>query len=220
MADAFQLDLAHGLCVGIRIPSDGVPEAWAARLAPAERAYADALGPARRNTWLAGRLALHEALLRAGVAHGAILSTDRGAPALPEGVLGSVSHKNALAVALVARGSGACLGIDLESTEPRGAGIERKVLTPEEDAEREGLAEERRWRDTIIRFSIKEAIYKAIDPFLRRIVGYWEVSVSPLDDGTARVSAALERPLVIEARWQRFEAYVLATARAAAALPA
>jgi 4'-phosphopantetheinyl transferase EntD len=73
-----------------------------------------------------------------------------------------------------------------------------------------------RAREVLLRFSAKEAIYKALDPFVRRYVGFGEVAVSPLPDGSARVTPDLrdgEGPFVIEVRWRRFEGVVLTTAR-------
>ncbi len=69
-----------------------------------EALYAAALPAARRATWVGGRVALHAALDASSAPFaGAILSTDRGAPAMPAGFLGSVSHKPTLAAGLVAR---------------------------------------------------------------------------------------------------------------------
>ena len=216
----FQLELAHGLCVGVRIPQGGPLETWVDWLHVEEQKFAATLGLPRRATWVAGRAALRQALNRVGVRCGPVLVTDRGAPLLPEGVTGSISHKSLIAVAIVAREPGARIGIDIEALEPPREGIERKVLTPEEMSKWRLLPQERRCNDTILRFSIKEAIYKAIDPFLRRIVDYQEVSVFPRKDGGVRVSARLERHLEIEASWQFLEGYVITTSRAREPRPA
>jgi hypothetical protein len=80
-----------------------------------------------------------------------------------------------------------------------------------------------------LRFAIKEAIYKAIDPHLRRYVGFTEVELDlepgepgepgdPGDPGdpcgACRVTHAL--PLAIEAAWREHAGHWLATARARA----
>jgi 4'-phosphopantetheinyl transferase EntD len=68
----------------------------------------------------------------------------------------------------------------------------------------------------LLRFSVKEAIYKALDPFVRRYVAFREMSVSPRADGTAEVRPhlpAAEGPFEIEATWRRTSGLVLTTAR-------
>jgi 4'-phosphopantetheinyl transferase EntD len=67
-----------------------------------------------------------------------------------------------------------------------------------------------------VRFSAKEAIYKALDPFVRRYVAFEEVQVSPRPGGDADVVATLrpaEGPFVIAATWRVLEGLVLTTAR-------
>ena len=81
----------------------------------------------------------------------------------------------------------------------------------------EGLPEEERWSNTILRFAIKEAIYKAIDPFVQRFVGFDEVSVFPRPDGTAEIRLHLKeepRRLEVESCWIYRDRNWIATARA------
>lgn len=44
----------------------------------------------------------------------------------------------------------------------------------------------------MLRFSLKEAVYKSIEPVLRRHVSYKEIEVQPHVDGTATVVSKLE----------------------------
>jgi enterobactin synthetase component D len=215
---AFDLALEHGRCVGVRIPAaDPDLEALAeAALSTEERARAEGMPLPRRRTWVGGRAAMHEALVRLGAASGSVPSDDRGAPILPGGIAGSVTHKDGLAAALALRESRARVGVDLELDVARSQDIASRVLTPGEIAEIAHLEAGARAREVLLRFSAKEAVYKALDPFVRRYVGFGEVAVSPCDDGTARVTAALpdpEGPFVIEVRWLRFDGIVLTTAR-------
>jgi 4'-phosphopantetheinyl transferase EntD len=112
---AFHFHLEHGRCVGVRLPdAEGIIHALAeATLAPEERAFAAGLTAVRRRTWVGGRVAMREALATAGVDAPPILSDARGAPVLPPGIAGSISHKERLAVAIVARGA-ARVGVDVE----------------------------------------------------------------------------------------------------------
>jgi 4'-phosphopantetheinyl transferase EntD len=230
----FQLDLPYGRCVGVALPvlraaaadgaGDDVPAAALAALHEDERRHAAALGPLRRVTWVGGRLALRAALDDLSLAAGAILPTPRGAPALPDAVVGSISHKDGLAVALAApAGGGWRVGVDIERVTPRRSDIARHVLRLEE---RERLAppsdEPRRQAEILSAFSAKEAIYKALDPFVGRYVAFDEVAVVLRDDGSAGVTLHLrggaaapapEGPFDVELRWQRRDDIILSTAR-------
>jgi enterobactin synthetase component D len=219
---AFDLELEHGRCVGVLLPSvEAEVDAAAEALAPEERNFASGLAPRRRRTWVGGRVAMHEALARAGLATGPVLCDARGAPILPPGVTGSITHKETLAAALVAREPLARIGVDLELDLPRTTDISARVLAQDEAEELAGLDPRAREHEVLLRFSSKEAIYKALDPFVRRYVAFHEVSVSTRSDGSASVIARLrqgEGPFAIEVRWRRFDGpmtrgVVLATAR-------
>src|SRR5262249_37648337 len=131
-AIAFELALEHGLCVGVWLPrtgedADALASASSAVLLAEELALAATMTPVRRRTWIGGRAALRLALARAGIAAPPVLVDDRGAPALPPGVGASISHKEELAVALVAREpGGARIGVDVEGDRPRPIDISAK----------------------------------------------------------------------------------------------
>ena len=66
----------------------------------------------------------------------------------------------------------------------------------------------------VLRFSAKEAIYKALDPWVRRYVAFREVDLTPLPDGTARVTMRLpEGAFACDVRWRRLPGLVLTTAK-------
>jgi 4'-phosphopantetheinyl transferase EntD len=171
----------------------------AGELHPSERAQVAALPPHRQREFHAGRSVLRAAL---GLDI-AIPTDDRGAPVMPAGWVGSLSHKGYLAAALVAPDSGARVGIDIEHARRSNQPIERHVLGERERAAITGVR-------VTLAFAIKEAIYKAIDPFVRRYVKFTEVELSLGDAGRCEVTTAL--PFRIEAWWCEHEAYWLATA--------
>jgi enterobactin synthetase component D len=213
----FDLRLEHGRCVGVRLPdAPGEIDALAdAVLAPEERDFAAGLVAHRRRTWVGGRVAMRQALSRSGLEARAVLADGRGAPMLPAGVAGSISHKDNLAAALVAIDAGH-VGVDIEIDARRAIDIASRVLTDEEAAELAVLDVGARAREVLLRFSAKESIYKALDPYVRRHVGFKEVRVVPLAGGGVRVDAFLpagEGRFAIEARWMRFDGLVLTTAR-------
>jgi 4'-phosphopantetheinyl transferase EntD len=215
---AYDLALEHGRCLIVRIPHD---EAQLAALAEAaldvaERSHCAGYTLVRRRGWVAGRAALREALARVGVAAPAVLADGRGAPVLPPGVVGSISHKERFAAALVAPASGARIGVDLEDDVERTTDIASRVLDDDELADIARLGARARERAVLVRFSAKEAIYKGLDPFVQRYVGFKEVSLRLLEDGRAVVSANLppaEGPFGIDARWACFDGLILTTAR-------
>lgn len=215
----FELELPHGRVVALAIPEADVG-ALGELVMPEERAFAAGWAPARQRTWMAGRAALRAALQRSGIACGAVLSDDRGAPALPEGIVGSVSHKERVAVALVGQtvpGARAQrLGIDVELDAPARVDIARKVLTRGELSEVAALSDLERAREVRLRFSLKEALYKALDPFVRRYVGFHEVIARPLEGGLCHVELGLpatDGAFDADARWLRRDGLVLSTAR-------
>ncbi len=223
-----ELPEPFGWCAAIRVDPeaparDGLPalEAGVALglLHPDERAAAAGLGRDRRRDWSAGRLALRAALGRVDAAlaeHGPISADDRGAPRLPAGLTGSISHKRGLAVAVAALTEGWMLGVDVELDAPPRIDVSRRILT---DAEREVIApldDHARGRAQVLRFAIKEAIYKAVDPRVRRYVGFQEVELDRIDDGGAAGAAIVTSGLglAIEAAWVRWAGVIIAAARA------
>jgi 4'-phosphopantetheinyl transferase EntD len=181
-------------------------------LAPAERALAETLSKKRREELVAGRVALRQLLPDDTRAH-AILPDDRGAPVMPPGWIGSLSHKLDRAAAVVAPAGPHRIGLDLERARPPNIDVGRRVLTGRELDALGSLEPHAYGLAVTLRFSIKEAIYKAIDPFLRRYVGFLEVELALLDGGHVRVDHAL--PVTVEAWWCEVSGHWLSTARAA-----
>jgi 4'-phosphopantetheinyl transferase EntD len=196
----------HGLLVLIELgPStDRALEILWPQLHERERELASSWAPARRLTFAAGRRALRTALEALGVTtSGPILPNDRGAPQLPQGALASISHKGDVACALARIGGERTIGVDVENIQVLHRGTERLILTDRERAELPDELEQRAQR-IVVQLSLKESIYKALDPFLRRYIGFKEVEVWPSDDQTARVELALperDRTFDLDARW-------------------
>lgn len=226
---AFRIDLPHGRCVGVRISASAEKAIHSdlAELAEEERSFLETLSPARKPTWLAGRIAMHAALHDLGIDHGPIFATHQGAPAMPETATGSISHKRTLAVALAARKlDGLSLGVDIEPVPaqppvPNEAAwdnrpdISSRVMTPEELARLAAFPERSRRREVVLHFSIKEALYKAINPLIGRYVSFQEATVLPHPDGSVEVALALsknEGPFAAEARWSEIDGHLLVTA--------
>jgi hypothetical protein len=122
-----RFETAHGVCTIVALEDHDVEDAYA-KLPAAERAHADSLGPLRRREMICGRTALHDALgsLEPNLATSPILADDRGAPVLPAGWVGSVSHKGALAAAIVAPAGSGWVGSSAIAARARRCGSRSK----------------------------------------------------------------------------------------------
>jgi enterobactin synthetase component D len=227
----FTLDLPHGHLVGVDIPPVLTDE-FRAALHPDELAYASALGEGRQASFAAGRVALRAAILAADPGAAARLAAmpylpaPDGGPTLPPGVLASISHKRRLAVALAALAgpddAGAALGVDLEDDRPLRVDISRRVLTEGELRRAAALPPSERDRNLIQHFSLKEALYKAVNGFGLAHVTFHNVEVTQIAaDGCARfaVPVLLQQQLAI-AGWigNPIAGYVVASVQARAVI--
>jgi enterobactin synthetase component D len=194
------IETPHGRCVILELAADDTPP-----LHPSEQPLADSLGPVRRRELAAGRTALRAAL----ELDVPILADDRGAPTLPAGWVGSISHKGSRAAGLVAPAGDGFVGIDLELAAAPRMPIEHRILT---ERERAAIRDP---RQVTLAFSIKEAIYKAIDPIVRRYVAFTEVELAIDPSGACAVTVLdpASLPVVVEAWWTERDGHWLATAR-------
>lgn len=188
----------HGLCAVVDVPDFAVVSAET-DLPAAERQYASTLTGARRHNFISGRVAMHQLI----ASDTPVLSDDRGAPILPAGFTGSISHKRTRAVAIVAPADLGVVGIDIEhAAAPRGD-IGRRILTEREPTVTGKLL-------TRV-FAIKEAIYKAVDPLVGRYVGFQDIEI--IEESAAPVdSSAL--PVRLQIWCTERDGHWLATARA------
>jgi 4'-phosphopantetheinyl transferase EntD len=168
-----------GVVAGVRLPPEKapVPESVVARLLDDEQRVARGLDGFRAQEWVGARLAWHEAAKAFGLGPNALLSGDERQPLAPTGVSVSLTHKRDLAIALVGHSVDGALGVDLEGEGRARTRIAERVLRPEELAVVQGQPEARQWLEVMVRFAVKEAIYKAVHPTLRRYVGFEEARV-------------------------------------------
>ena len=169
-------------------PVDDLPALT--RLHPEEVALVLAASPRRARELLAGRIALRQALAAAGWDGGeALLPGEQGRCQLPSGFSGSITHKDGLALAFARRSDdGVTVGVDSEVVgERERARIAARVLVPTERLhwEREQGGS---WPALLERFSMKEAIYKALHPHVPRYIAFEEAEISA--DGTITMSLA------------------------------
>jgi phosphopantetheine--protein transferase-like protein len=213
------------------------------RLHPEEVAYgvSEKAGQSESNrrSFMVGRLALRQALGMEVAGDKSILKDSFGRPQVPAGFLGSISHKGNAGVALVRKTDTTTfqrdcinenpvlseeglspatmgIGIDIEEAKPKRRSIARKVLTPNERRELGRLPNVSAEEEVLLRFSLKESIYKAMHPLICHYVGFQEAEIRPLPDGTADVtlqlkSGAHERFGEITAHWRRIDGFFLSS---------
>lgn len=217
-ATAFTRAVHFGLLTGVHLPREKapVPDRVLQRLHDDESKHARDLAGFRQIDWVGGRLALRSAMRGIGRGREAVLADEHGAPTAPADVSASISHKRGLAVAIAARARHGRIGIDLEDLSPPRPGIADRVLRPEELEAVASLPPENQWTEVVLRFSFKEAIYKALNPELRRYIGFYEAQVTPDLDMTADIQLFLdgrEGPFHLEGRYLWLDGRVLTMVR-------
>jgi 4'-phosphopantetheinyl transferase EntD len=187
------LNTTHGWLASLELPPPDSPsaEALIAALPEAESALVRTARPIRKLTFAAGRAVLRSALAAAGaiVAEDVpILADDRGAPLLPDpGFTASISHTDQVACALAERldaDRSFRIGLDVESIDAVPEGAEDLVVTAGERSRLAPPGTEARKLELALKIAIKEAFYKALDPFVRRTMNWTESEVWPRADGT------------------------------------
>jgi phosphopantetheine--protein transferase-like protein len=226
----FDLSLPEGRCIGVKttdeadcFPQDLFEERsniesdhWlCSAFHPDELDFGRTLKKSRNEFWL-GRLALRTAL---DFPDYPILKDEFGRPRLKEDLFGSISHKPNKGVAILSPLvtdphspdivlSG--VGVDLEVTSRPGKNsIAKRILTENERQSLGNLPGITVDEEVLLRFSLKEAIYKAAHPLLRQYVGFQEAEVTPHSDGTASCTWLLDskadrRIAKLTAHWEKF----------------
>ena len=191
-----------------------------------------------RRSFLLGRLALRRALQSLQTSSNVVdrewlfsddcvlLKDEYGRPCLPRGFLGSISHKDTTAVGLICPGAVygkddeplSAIGVDLEYCIKARKNFGRRVLTASEMDSLGQVDDMDLDTEVRLRFSAKEAVYKAMHPLICQYVSFKEAEVQPYNDGTLGVkldltSKAHERFGKVEAYWQRVGDFFLTSAR-------
>ncbi|MGM9515890.1 4'-phosphopantetheinyl transferase family protein [Roseateles sp. DB2] len=154
----------------------------------------------RQASYIAGRLCAEAAVLALTGEPASIGRAPGGEPVWPEGLVGSISHDADTAVAVAARRTSlACLGVDVEQRLGAAAftDIVAVCLTAEERQLNARHAAPL-W-DATLRFSAKEAYYKAVHPQLGRFLDFHDVQVegdtAPADQGVFALQPVLQGDL-------------------------
>lgn len=220
----FDLQLPEGRCVGLELTEEDEEialEGWSDAshwvhecLHPDEVLYGQQQTQAVRKSFLLGRLAIRAALGN----EQPCLKDKHGRPTLPSSHLGSISHKGNLGVALIAPSFPRTgIGVDIERQETKRRSVAPKVLTEREIQSLGRLQHISDDQEVLLRFSLKEAIYKAAHPLINQYVGFQEAEVTPMEDGTATCvwnleSGADPKFSTLTAHWRKHDDYFLTSA--------
>lgn len=149
----------------------------------------------RRAEYLAGRYATRQLLQEVGCNEVVAAGSDR-APIWPAGWLGSISHTETLAIAILAPHHFSMgLGVDIETFRPEIMWeIATAFTTPNE---RDILAASGLPFETalLIVFSAKESLFKALYPLVQKMFGFEAAKLCELDVYNNRFTMELTRQL-------------------------
>lgn len=159
---------------------------------PSEAPAVAAAVPARQAEFAAGRAAVRAALDALGLPPVAVPVGPTRAPAWPAGIVGSITHSDGLALAVLAPARQcAGLGFDAEPDAPFPADLVDSVTRPEERrwlaAQPEPLTAAR------MIFAAKEAAYKCQFPASRAVIGFDALRID--FGGNGRVEAVFAIPV-------------------------
>ncbi|WP_245235436.1 4'-phosphopantetheinyl transferase family protein [Mesorhizobium erdmanii] len=176
LAQALAAIAPGGVYAGCRLIREGDE----AHLLPQEARSIAARQPATRRASGAARWIAHRLLADIGIGDIAIPRAPSAAPVWPEGMIGSLAHDDDMAVAAIARIADiGALGIDVEPALPLPDDIFALVATTADRME----TADRPLAGRIL-FAAKEAVYKAVYPLDREVLGYEDIAVD-LDAGGA-----------------------------------
>jgi 4'-phosphopantetheinyl transferase EntD len=203
-----------GLLVSVLVPglfgAEMHDQGQALSLHPQEQREVAGAVAKRQRDFALGRACAHAALKRLNRDAGPIARADDGAPVWPAGIVGSITHTQGYAAAVVAAAADfAGLGVDAEQA----GGVTQDLWPRLFDAgEREMLARQADpSRLAVILFSAKESCHKA---GAERVLRFHDLRVT-LDENnfTARRGAeafqgryVVQDALVVTAAWRRQEA--------------
>ena len=151
--------------------------------------------PRRWATFRGGRACARAALVELGVPPAAIPAGVSGAPIWPEGCVGSISHTDEVAAAVVARSPPVCgVGLDIEGGDPLdNATMVRLVCRPEELVPGCDFAHPSSLRRGKLVFVVKEAVYKLYRPLTGCFLDFHDLRVT-LEESAGIFCAELVDP--------------------------
>ena len=144
--------------------------------------------PKRLTDFSTGRYCALKALEQLGIKDVIIPIGANREPIWPEGIVGSISHCDSLAGAIVAKSSDhISLGLDIEEIGRVTPDLWDLVFTENEKNYLSGLSDENKCVQSTVIFSIKEAFYKFQHPLTKTFLDFLDVEVEMQDFYNVRV---------------------------------
>ncbi|EBB7356231.1 4-phosphopantetheinyl transferase [Salmonella enterica subsp. enterica serovar Berlin] len=165
----------------------------------------------RRSEYLCGRISA-QTLLTEKQIYTQVTQSTEGVPIWPDGWLGSISHTEHCAIAVIAPQNNCdILGVDIENFNPEV--LEEIAGTITQESERKRLAKSEIGYNTAlhIAFSAKESFYKALYPQVRKVFGFESAIITDIDTHNQTFNIQLSHALTpaLSARFQRTGYYQL-----------
>ncbi len=149
-----------------------------APLFPEEEECVRSAVPSRRLEFAKGRECAHRALEMLGVSGIPIPAGRDRAPRWPDGVVGSVTHSDSMAAAVVAHAESLRgIGLDTEPAEALPEDAVEAVLTDREARWALGAGTSFPVGWPAVLFSAKEAVYKCVYPILREMFDFKDIEL-------------------------------------------
>lgn len=158
--------------------------------------FARKMAEKRRTEFSAGRTAARISLDKLSRGQHPILRRDNGSPIWPAGIIGSISHNDRMAAAIITDDPTICgLGIDIEENVPLPKALIELVLTRNEMAQKKILSKNLGLNYPKVLFSAKEAVFKADWPRFNQFLDFCDIECYSVYPGliTAHVNQ-LSRP--------------------------
>jgi 4'-phosphopantetheinyl transferase EntD len=168
-----------------------------AKLFPSEIKAIGAASSSRLAAFRSGRACVRTALAKLNVPPVSIPIDAAGGPVWPNGLVGSISHADGIAVAVVASNPPVQgLGIDIEVDAPLDDGnLVALICRPDERVSKCDLGHPANLRHGKLLFCIKEAVYKLYRPFTNAFLDFHDVWIT-LDKAAGVFRAELVNPQV------------------------
>lgn len=137
-------------------------------------------GVKRQREFLCGRHYAHQILDSMGYGNFVISKDDKGCPAWPDGIVGSISHTNDYCVvAIAADECRSSVGIDLEESGRMKQSLWGRLFTQSEISQLKSIEQPiEQMRQAAILFSAKEAFYKYDYPLHQQQYDFTDVEVT------------------------------------------
>lgn len=174
--------------------------------------------PKRQNEFATGRAAARRALQTLSISAQSIPRARDRQPIWPERIVGSISHAEGFAAAIVGHEENhAGVGLDIEGASMLKKELRKFILTPHECEQRAAkpfVVESPRCK---VSFIAKEALFKAVYPISRKFFGFQDAQVDIQENGIwtvalpESVSALPTNMTICNGRWAAVDDLIMAT---------